>query len=521
MTRALIVFVALLSARPAPGAEPSIVRPFERAGGVEPAGRIDEYVLAALKARNIEPANLCSDEVFIRRVYLDVIGTLPQPREVRAFVADPSGGKRAVLIDSLLAREEFAVYWAMKWCDVLRVKAEFPINLWPNAVQAYHRWIRDAIRENMPYDQFVRALLTSSGSNFRVPPVNFYRAIQGREPSAIAAAVALTFMGTRVDNWPEDRRAGMAAFFSRVAYKTTAEWKEEIVCLDPAPCDALEATFPDGTKVRIPPDTDPRAVFADWLIRAENPWFARNAVNRVWAWLMGRGIIHEPDDIRPDNPPVNPKLLRYLEQELAAADWDLRHVYRLILNSRTYQQSSIPRSNDPQAEALFAHYAVRRLDAEVLIDALCQIFGGGEGYESAIPEPFTYIPAYERTITLADGSVTSPFLEMFGRPPRDTGLVSERNNEPNDAQRLHLLNSTHIQKKISGSQRMRAALRGARRDREKVIRTLYMYILSREPTKAELAVAEKYFGKRGIRLNQAAEDLAWALINSKEFLYRH
>ena len=285
---------------------------------------IDTYMLAAWRRRGIEPANLCSDTVFIRRVYLDVIGTLPEPADVLAFVADTAADKRARLIDALLQRDEFADYWALKWCDLLRVKAEFPINLWPNAVQAYHRWIHDAVRDGMPYDEFVRQLLTSSGSNFRAPPVNFYRAVQGRDPTAIAGAVGLTFMGVRAGNWPEAQRAGMAAFFKRVAYKKTDEWKEEIVYCDPNSVEALEAVFPDGVQVSIPPEKDPRAVFADWLIAPDNPWFTRNIANRVWSWLLGRGIIHEPDDIRPDNPPANPELLAYLESELVAAHYDMR-----------------------------------------------------------------------------------------------------------------------------------------------------------------------------------------------------
>ncbi|MBI3909427.1 MAG: DUF1553 domain-containing protein [Armatimonadetes bacterium] len=512
------VFVASMGGL---GAEPRVVRPFERDARFIPANAIDVQVLATLRKRAIEPANLCSDEVFVRRVYLDVIGTLPEPEEVRSFLQDRYPGKRAALIDALLKREEFADYWALKWCDLLRVKAEFPINLWPNAVQAYHRWVRDAIRENRPYDRFARQLLTSSGSNFRVPPVNFYRAIQGREPSAIAAAVALTFMGTRTDKWPEARRSGMAAFFSRLAYKQTAEWKEEIVCLNPAPMGPLRAVFPDGTAVRVAPDEDPRRIFADWLVAPKNPWFARNIVNRIWAWLLGRGIIHEPDDIRPDNPPVNPGLLACLEKELVKAHYDLRHVYRMILNSRTYQQSSIPRSRHPRAGALFAHYLVRRLDAEVLIDALDWIGGTGEGYSSAIPEPFTYIPESQRTIALADGSITSTFLEMFGRPARDAGLESERNNEPTDAQRLYLLNSSDVQRKIERSPRLSKLLLSARGNRRELITGIYLTILSREPTQDELAAAEAYCQTGSLTLKQAADDLAWALINTKEFLYRH
>jgi hypothetical protein len=495
--------------------------PFERASTYAAANDIDRLVVATLRKQGIKPANLCSDAVFIRRVYLDVIGTLPEPQDVRSFLQDRSADKRAELIDSLLERDEFADYWSLKWCDLLRVKAEFPINLWPNAVQAYHRWIHDCLQENMPYDQFARALLTSSGSNFRVPQVNFYRAIQGQEPSTIAQAVALTLMGVRLEEWPEARRSGMEAFFSRVAYKLTAEWKEEIVYLDPEPTDPLKAVFPDGLSVQIEPGKDPRVVFADWLIKPGNPWFTRNIVNRIWAWLFGRGIIHEPDDIRPDNFPVNPQLLAYLQKELVKADYDMRHIYRLILNSRTYQQSSIPRSEHPDAEALFACYPVRQLDAEVLVDALCWISGTKESYSSPIPEPFTFIPEENRSIELADGSISSQFLEMFGRPARDTGLESERNNQPTDAQRLHLLNSTHVQDKIERSVRLRGLTRTAKGNRRTLINLIYLNIMSRYPAQAELAAAEKYFQTKGMNTTQATNDLAWALINTKEFLYRH
>ena len=177
----------------------------------------------------------------MRGVYLDVIGVLPEAKEVAAFLKNHKPDKRALLIDSLLTRDEYVDYWSMKWCDLLRVKSEFPINLWPNAVQAYHRWIREALRENMPYDQMARELLTSSGSNFRVPQVNFFRAVQGSGPQPVAAAVALTFMGSRIDTWPADRRAGTEAMFSRLVFKPTAEWKEEIVCLDPAAFSPLVA----------------------------------------------------------------------------------------------------------------------------------------------------------------------------------------------------------------------------------------------------------------------------------------
>ena len=503
------------------GADRAAIRPYERPGDFKPANSIDTHVLAKLGEEGMAPTLTCSDEVFVRRVYLDVIGTLPSPWQVQGFLKNKKPDKRAALIDKLLDQEEFADYWSLKWCDLLRVKAEYPIKLWPNAVQAYHRWIRQAIEDNMPYDQFARELLTSSGSNFRVPQVNFYRAMQDQQPATIASAAALTFMGARFDKWPEKRREGMAALFSRVAFKGTAEWKEEIIHLDPGASGTLKAVFPDGQKVKIPADADPRVVFADWLITSENPWFARNIVNRVWSWLMGRGIIHEPDDIRPDNPAVNPALLACLEEELVKSGYDLKHIYRMILNSSTYQQSSIPWEENPKAEELFACYPVRRLEAETLIDAVCDITGTEEKYASPIPEPFTFIPEEHRSIMLADGSISDQFLEMFGRPARDTGLESERSNAITDSQRLHLFNSTHIHDKIDKGPRLTMLINSAKNNRGKIITLLYMTILSRPPTKDETAAAKKYFQTSKQNTRNGARDLSWALINSKEFLYRH
>jgi hypothetical protein len=520
---AVILTAALASA----GAAQAPVRPFESEAAPRPQGRIDELVFGQLKRLNLQAANVCSDSVFVRRVYLDVLGTLPTPEEARQFLADRAPDKRRVLVDRLLDRNEFADYWALKWCDLLRVKSEFPINLWPNAVQAYHRWIRTSLKENLPYDRFVREMLTASGSNFREPQVNFYRAMQSREPQAIAQTVALTFMGVRPESWPQDRWTGMATFFSQIAYKSTDEWKEEIVALDLAKTGAGSANasgaiaFPDGTPARVAPGQDPRAVFADWLITSENPWFAKNIVNRVWFWLLGRGIIHEPDDIRPDNPPSNPELLAFLEQEFVRGRYDLKHLYRLILNSTTYQLSCLAAARDPKAEANFASYPLRRLEAEVLIDALCQITGTTERYASPIPEPFTFIPEDQRAIALADASITSPFLETFGRSPRDTGLESERNSRPTAAQRLHLLNSSHIQRKLEQSSKLAALAKRAKAEPRETVSELYLTILSRYPTDDELKTVRAYAKSSSVKGRQVLVDVAWALINSAEFLHRH
>jgi len=522
--------------------------------------QIDKLVFAELAKLNIEPV-LCSDAVFVRRAYLDVIGTLPTAKEARDFIQDKSPNKRRTLIDHLLARDEFADFLAMKWGDILRIKAEFPVNLWPNAAQAYHRWVRASIAANKPYDQFVREMLTSSGSNFRVGPVNFYRAIQNRTPEGIATAVALTFMGARAEAWPTNELANMAVFFSQIGYKPTGEWKEEHVFWDPLGASQVagssaagraaitaigvasnnvaqltftnenvalrrETKFPDGTKVTLPADQDPREVFGEWLISPRNPYFTRAAVNRIWSWLLGRGIVHEPDDIRLNNPPSNQPLLMHLETEFLASRHDTKQLYRAILNSKTYQLSSMPRHKSPQAAAQFASYPLRRLDAEVLIDAINKVTGSSDLYTSPIPEPFTYIPEDKAAIAIADGSITSPFLALFGRSARATGMENERNNRPVAPQWLHLLNSSHIQRKLDQGPKLKAVI-DTPRPTKAIAEELYLTILSRFPMPEELKVVEAYGavtgkdGKPAAKKRDAWLDIAWGLINSSEFLYRH
>ena len=319
----------------------------------------------------------------------------------------------------------------------------------------------------------------------------------------------------------------MAAFFSEIAYKPTGEWKEEIVLFDQdkavteAAAKVLEtAAFPDGTPARLSPGQDPRQAFADWLITPKNPWFARNMANRVWFWLMGHGLVDPPDDIRPDNPPGNPELLACLEQELVSSGYDVKHVCRLILNSATYQRSHISTGDIAKGEANSACYPLRRLEAEVLIDALCQITGTTEQYSSIIPEPFTYMPEEQRAVALADASITSPFLEKFGRSSRDSGLESDRNNRPTASQRLHQLNSSHIQRKLETSRKLQPLLRPNRdQPPAEIFAELYLTILSRFPTDDELKTLDDY-AKTGGR-GTVYRDLAWALVNCPEFSYRH
>lgn len=489
--------------------------PFESDAPIEARGRLDELVFARLRELGLTPARPCSDAVFLRRVFLDTIGTLPTAAEARAFLRDQDPGKRDDLIERLLDRPEFADYQAMRWGDVLRIKAEFPVNLWPNAAQAYARTVHDAIARNTTFDRFGRSLLLATGSNFRDAEVNFWRSAADRTPTGFGRAVALLFLGARSERWPRAQQEGFGAFFTRVAWKPTQEWKEEIVYVDldrPVP---PQAWLPDGSKVPLPKEGDPRVVLADWLFAGNAPPAAPVVCNRIWYWLFGRGLVHEPDDFRADNPPVNAELLRHLAAELVASHWDLQHVYRLILRSQTYQLSPLPTGQDAGA-ANFASYPLRRLDAEVLIDALCQLSGTSEAYQSAIPEPFTFVPAGTRAIALGDGSIGSAALELFGKPARDTGLAAERPAHIGATMRLHLLNSSHVQKKLQSDRLL--PRRGV--DVGRGIEELYLAILSRLPTAAERAAVADAVAA-GQKPRAVAEDLVWALVNSTEFLFQH
>jgi hypothetical protein len=516
----LLLLLAALSPAAHPAEAPLPREPFETSSFAVPPGRIDAIVFARLAKDGLAPALPCSDAVFIRRVFLDLIGTLPTGDEVSAFLSDKASDRRSKLVEALFTRDEFADYWAMKWCDLLRVKAEFPVNLWPNPAQAYHRLIHTCLRNHLPMDRFVRGLLTASGSNMRVPEANFFRAVQNREPRSLAAAVSLTFMGVRQESWTPAELDSLAVCFSRLGYKSTMEWKEEIVFFDEAkPAATAAVKMPDGQLLAIAPERDPRGVFADWLIRPDNPWFARNLANRAWYWLLGRGLIHEADDVRKTNPPSHPELLAFLEKEFVGHGYDMRHLFRLIVNSRTYQLSCIPAGDNPRVLELFGAYPIRRLDAEVLIDAICAVTGSGESYSSAIPEPFTFLPDGSRAIALPDGSISSSFLELFGRPARDSGFESERNSNPSAAQRLHFLNSSQIRSKIEQSPALRKLARNAGAPNNAATQ-LYTAILCRPPTEAEKSLVRDVLGATANR-KEALIDLTWALFNTPEFLCRH
>ncbi|MDR3234052.1 MAG: DUF1549 and DUF1553 domain-containing protein [Planctomycetaceae bacterium] len=495
--------------------------PFESGAPFKAVNKIDVLLQSSLSKQGVQPAPLCSDAVFLRRAYLAVIGTLPTTEEAEKFLNDKSVTKRAILIDRLLERSEYAGYWALKWADLLRCKAEFPINLWPNGAAVYYRWIHDSIRENKPYDRFARELLLSKGSNFRNGESNFYRAAANRDAESLAEAAVLTFLGVQTGPWSSEKQKQAAVFFSRVGYKGTAQWKEEIVFRIRKPLESADVVFPDGTHGQVKAEQDPRQVFADWLVSPKNKQFNENIANRIWYWLFGSGLVDPPDNFSDENPPVHPAVLSYLAEELVREKYDMKHLVRLILHSAAFQQSSFPvkRGSSQQRQELFASYPVRRLDAEVLQDALSQIFGVSAKYTSEVPEPFASLPNHYRTIMIPDTSLTSSFLETFGRATRDAGLVSDRNNGITESQMLFLMNSAEINQ-WAADFIARGRNRGNKGGKQNVPREtadkMWLQILSRYPAIEELKTAAE-----ALRSGTPAADIVWALINSTEFLCQH
>lgn len=479
-------------------------------------GDIDRLVAQSLKSRNIMAAQPCSDEVFIRRSYLVTTGRIPSPEVAAKFISSRSGDKRETLINKLLESDEFVENQVMKWGDLLRIKSEFSSNLWPNAVQAYNRWLKEQLRANVPYDRFVRELLLSSGSNFRVPQINFYRTHQRRSPEGYLADIALLFMGQR------SVTPRLEPFFGQIRYKSTNEWKEEILYLDidqPAPLQPV--ALPDLQCVKLRTGDDFRKPYVEWLTSTRNPMFARAIVNRVWYWIMGRGIVHECDDMRADNLAVNPPLLDFLASELVDNGYDLRHIFRIILSSDTFARSSIPQAEtEDRGAELFAYYQTQRLGSETLIDAVYDLTGVPNRYFSRAPEPFTNYPDDIRAAQICDGTVTTSQLELFGRPSRDTSVESDRSNALNSKQVLFMINSSAIEDKIDKSPILERVVEETSGDKTAIIRDLYLRTISRLPTPAEQKKLSDY-AAHIYNPMQFAQSLMWALINSDEFLFLH
>jgi hypothetical protein len=406
--------------------------------------------------------------VMCRRIYLELAGRIPTKEEAMAFAAKPNV---KALVDRLLASDSFADYWSMRFCDIMRVKSEFPINLWPNAVYVYHRRIRDFVRRDERWDRFARALVTATGSDFRDAEANFIRATARRTPDGYAEAAALTFLGWEWKNVPKTLRNELAGYFSCVRIKNTREWKEEIVQVE---------------------GRDRRVEFADRMLGEWRRDFAEAFVRRVDWWMLG---LEKAD-------PAHVKTF-------VDGGFRLRPLVRAIALSKAYARGSVK-----------GGFPLRRLDAEVLDDAICELTGTKRDYQSIAPEPFTFLPKDRRSILIEDGSITSAFLLLFGRPARDTGLLSERHNEVTAKQRLYLFNSGKLFQSLG---RIVDGREYRRQKMSAIIADLYWRFLGRAPQRAETKRLLDCLAARktGVERWRFPRDVAWSLLNSREFLFQH
>ena len=451
------------------------------------------------------PGGTVDDAHFLRRIRFDLTGLPPTPDEIRAFLGDKDPAKRVKLIDRLLADDSFAVYQAHLWGDELRIKSEFPINLWPNAVQLYSRYVYETVRDNVPYDKFVRDLLTASGSNFRIPAANFFRASADRSPKGLANAASLTFFGRPLASFSEKEQTLFVPFFTRIGFKSSKEWKEEFVFWRaPAPdAPPLAAAIPGGRPVRIAAGTDPRKVLADEVL--SSGLFAEAMVRRVWRRLFGREPVGGGLDV----------MCREMAARFRASGFDVRNLYREIALSPAY---GLP-PGTPAQEKVFAAYPIRRLNAEQISDRLSALFRRPfETYSSVIPEPFTFLPPGTRAGAIGDGSISSSFLDLMGKPPRDTGSPDERHDRPTGEQKLFMLNSGKLYRELRSVPNRWC---GPKTPFEQRVGELYLAALSRPATEAELELIRKYYaGTPRRRRGTFWADLLWSLINSKEFVYQ-
>lgn len=492
---------------------------------------IDALVARQWERMRLSPSPLCTDAEFIRRASLDAIGTLPKPEEVRAFLASRDPNKRARLIDALLERPEYADYWSQKWGDLLRVSRS---RLTEKGMWSFYNWLHEQLRTNRPVDRWTRELITAQGSTYTTGPANFYRV--ARTPPDLAETTSQVFLGVRLqcarchhhpfERWSQDDYYSLAAYFARVGLKGSQEFGifggEQIVRLN-----ATGEVRHPKTNREVPPrplvepavrllpraeDSDRRRALAEWLTSPENPFFARNIVNRYWAYLMGRGIVEPVDDLRVTNPPSNPELLDALARDFVARGYDLKALLRTIMTSRVYQLSATPTPANARDDRFYTRYPVKRLPAEVLLDAICDATG--------VPEKFSGLPKGTRAIQLPDAGVASSFLDTFGRPPREIACECERSAEPNIAQALTLMNGEVLNRKLGPDEGRIARLLARNVPTADAVTELYLATLSRYPRSTELRTALGLIGKAPNR-KEGLEDLLWTLLNSREFLFNH
>ncbi len=484
-----------------------VPRPGDTAKNTQPQFNfIDKLVDAKLAKLNIAPSGLCDDAEFLRRVFLDLTGTLPTADEARKFLADTAKDKRAKLVASLLERPEFADLWAMRWADLLRVDRQ---PLGHQRAHLYYKWIRDSISTNKPFDEFARELITAEGPVNEVGPVNFFKVMT--KPGETAGTVSQVFLGIRIacaechhhpfDRWKQSDYYGMTAFFSTGTTNHPRTNK-------PVYAHPLGGDMPVAD-----PMGDRRVPLAEWMTKPDNPFFARNLSNRVWGWLLGRGLVEPVDDVRATNPPSNPELLDALAKFNIENKYDVRKLIVAITASRVYQTSVTPNVTNEKDERNFSRAYFKRPDAEVLLDMLCQSLG--------VPEKFQGSPGVTRAVQLWDSKARSDFLKLFGRPSRVTACECERTKEPSVSQVLNLLNSPDIQAKLTHEAGIVAKLVREQKDDTKLVEELYLTFFSRMPTADEKAVGLKHLQKLPANRRAATEDLAWALLNSTEFLFNH
>ena len=419
------------------------------------------------------PSGDATAPVLVRRLYLDLAGRIPSVEEAKAFVDSKDAFRRFKLVERLLSADSFADYWSMRFCDILRVKSEFPINLWPNAVYVYHRRIRSFVKDDEPWDAFARALLTATGSDFRDAEANFFRATARRTPEGMAEAAALTVLGEDYAALPAAQQKAYARYFRRVRVKNTREWKEEIVYIDPSSAGPTPAAF------------------ADYLLGPARDRFAAAFVQRVDWWMLG---LEKP---LPEHVEIFRK-----------NGFRLKPLVRAIALSKAYGRGSVT-----------GGFRCRRIDAEVLDDMICDLTDAKRDYQSIAPEPFTFLPKDRRSILIEDGSITNSFLLLFGRPARDTGRLSERHNEVTAKQRLFLYNSGRLFRQLARITDNKAFRSRAMRE---IVRDLYWRFLSRPPSAAEERMLVAHHGAlKGAERWRFPKDVAWSLLNTREFLYQH
>ncbi|MBT7101469.1 DUF1549 domain-containing protein, partial [Candidatus Poribacteria bacterium] len=485
---------------------------------------IDRHVHAKLQRLKMLPSELCTDAEFIRRVSLDLIGLPPTPEEVRAFVADstPSKDKRDALVDTLLDDPEFVQHWTHKWADLLQCNGKF---LGDKGVWLFRSWIESSIAQNKPYDEFVHELLTANGSTYENPAANYYRV--SREYSAAVENTTQLFLGVRFscnkchdhpfEKWTQDQYYELGAFFADVGIKPGRLPGEEIVYTNYSPQDVTHPTTLEAVAPLVPfgevseDAASRREALADWLTSADNPMFARSAVNRVWSYFMGLGIIEPVDDVRTSNPPSNPELLDALTADFVESGFDLRHVMRVVARSRTYRQSITPNRWNEDDAINFSHATAKRLTAEQLLDAI--------GVATGSRPTFTGVPKTFRAAQLPDSRVKDDgFLRLFGRPERESVCECERTTEVSLAHAMNLINGPTVADAIIDPDGRIADLMVDDPDPRALTEELYLATLARSPSDDEYAAAEAHLANSESKA-EGAQDLLWALINSPAFLF--